>query len=443
MIRWLTIGVLSAALIGTAVWGYQEHEEKNKVLLQAENSYQRSFHELTYYMDLLHDEIGTVLAMNSHQKLSPKFVDIWRVTSEAHSNVSQLPLGLIPFYNTEQFLSEIGDFTYRTAIRNLDDEPLTDEEAKVLEGLYTQANEIKNELRHIQHQALENDIRWMDVQLALINNDQNENTIIDGLRTVESSVEGFSETNSKSGLIGLADKPNHLVQLEGDKLSEEEAKTLSKDIFEISDNADVSITRSGAGADVPVYSITYNQDEKYGYMDVTEKGGYPLSILVERPIADKKLSLNEGAEKANNFLEQFGFEDMKLYQSTEYDNNGLYSFLYNQDGIKVFADAVEIKVALDNGDLIGLSANKYYSNHHEREINEPELTEEEALDYVNPNVEIHEKGLAIIENELNEEVLAYEFLGTLGNDTYRIYINAMNGNEEKVEKLDGKELRYS
>lgn len=134
---------------------------------------------------------------------------------------------------------------------------------------------------------------------------------------------------------------------------------------------------------------------------------------------------------------------MKLYQSTEYDNNGLYSFLYNQDGVKVFADAVEIKVALDNGDLIGLSANKYYSNHHEREINEPELTEEEALDYVNPSVEIQEKGLAIIENDLNEEVLTYEFLGTLGNDTYRIYINASNGNEEKVEKLDGKELRYS
>ncbi|MHA6251083.1 germination protein YpeB [Oceanobacillus sp. CAU 1775] len=443
MIRWLTIGILSVALIGTGVWGYQEHQEKNQVLIQAENSYQRSFHELTYYMDLLHDEIGTVLAMNSHQKLSPKFVDIWRVTSEAHSNVSQLPLGLLPFYNTEAFLSEIGEFTYRTAVRNLDDEPLTNEETKVLEQLYTQANEIKDELRHIQHQALDNNIRWMDVQLALINNDEDANPVIDGLRTVDSSAQGYSETNSKSGLVGLANKTNYFDQLDGDSFSEEDAIEIGKDIFEIENEEDISITRSSDGAEIPVYSLTYNNNEKYGYMDITEKGGHPLSILVERPIEAKEMSLHDGAERAEEYLKKFGFEDMVLYQSTEYDSNGLYSFLYNQDGIRVFSDAVEMKIALDNGDLIGFTANRYYSNHHEREINEPEISEEEALSFVNPSVEIQEKGLAIIENDLNEEVFTYEFLGTLGNDTYRIYINAMNGNEEKVEKLDGKELRYS
>ncbi|MCC5691562.1 PepSY1/2 domain-containing protein, partial [Klebsiella pneumoniae] len=140
--------------------------------------------------------------------------------SEAHSNVSQLPLGLIPFYNAEAFLSDIGDFTYRTAVRNLDDEPLTNEETEVLEQLYSQADEIKNELRNIQHQALNNNIRWMDVQLALINNDQSENTIIDGLRTIDKSAEGYSETNSKSGLIGIANKTNYFDQLEGKEFSE-------------------------------------------------------------------------------------------------------------------------------------------------------------------------------------------------------------------------------
>src|SRR5690606_18534273 len=144
MIRWITIGALTLGLIGTAVWGYQEHQEKNAILIQAENSYQKSFHELTYYMDLLNDEIGTVLAMNSHERLSPQFVDIWRIASEANTNVSPLPLGLLPFKKTEEFISDIGDFTYRTAHRNLDDDPLTSEETKVLEDLYVQAKEIKD-----------------------------------------------------------------------------------------------------------------------------------------------------------------------------------------------------------------------------------------------------------------------------------------------------------
>ncbi|HWJ80545.1 MAG TPA: germination protein YpeB, partial [Niallia sp.] len=42
----------------------------------------------------------------------------------------------------------------------------------------------------------------------------------------------------------------------------------------------------------------------------------------------------------------------------------------------------------------------------------------------------------------NKEVLCYEFIGTLDNDTYRIYINAENGIEEKVEKLKNAEPVY-
>lgn len=444
MIRWITIGILSLGLVGAAIWGYQEHQEKNAILIQAENSYQKSFHELSYYMDLLHDEIGTVLAMNSHERLSPKFVDIWRITSEAHSNVSQLPLGLLPFNKTEEFLSNIGDFTYRTAIRNLDDDPLTEDETKVLEDLYVQANDIKDELRHVQHLALENNLRWMDVQLALVNNDQTDNTIIDGFKTVEKQVEGYAEANSQSGLIGVSTKTeDHFENLPGKELSEEEALDKSRKIFDINSKENIEITPSGDGADIPIYSVSYQNDEKRAYMDLSQKGGYPLTLLIERPVENKKLSLHDGQEHAEKYLEQFDFDDMELYQSMELNNVGMYSFNYNQDGIRIYSDSVEVKVALDNGDVLGVTASEYYSNHHEREIDEPELTEEEAREFVNTNVQIEESGLAIITNDVDEEVLTYEFLGTFNNDTYRIFINAMDGREEKVEKLGGKELKYS
>lgn len=65
MLRGILIGVLAAGIAGTAYWGYQEHREKNAILLNSENNYQRAFHDLTYQLDLLHDEIGTTLAMNS------------------------------------------------------------------------------------------------------------------------------------------------------------------------------------------------------------------------------------------------------------------------------------------------------------------------------------------------------------------------------------------
>ena len=71
MFRGVLITVLSLGVAGTAFWGYQEHREKNAILINAENNYQRAFHDLTYQVDVLHDKIGTTLAMNSRQSLSP------------------------------------------------------------------------------------------------------------------------------------------------------------------------------------------------------------------------------------------------------------------------------------------------------------------------------------------------------------------------------------
>lgn len=444
MLRWILIGVLSIGIIGTGVWGYQEHQEKNAVLTQAENEYQRAFHELTYHMDLLNNEIGSALAMNSANGLSPQLVDIWRLSSEALTDVGQLPLGLLPFNKTEEFLSNISDFTYRTGIRNLEDDPLTEEETKTLNNLYDQSADIKNELRQVQHIALDNNLRWMDVQVALANQDeQSDNTIIDGLKTVEDTVDGFEESNVDSPIEGTSSKDHSYKNLPGEKISEEEAIEKSKELFNVTNEDNLSITKSGEGSDIPLYSISYQNDEKHGYMDMSVRGGHPITLLVDRSVEEAKISLNEGMEIADNYLDQLNFDDMTLLRSSQFDNIGVYSYISNQDDVRVYSDAIEVKVALDNGDILGLTAKNYFMNHTERDIPEPEISIEEAKEEVNPNVEIQEEFMAIIDNDLGEEVLTYEFLGVLGDETYRIFINAMDGKEEKVEMLNGKEINYA
>ena len=440
MIRGIIITVLSIGVISLGYWGYKEHQEKNAILIQAENTYQRSFHELTYHMDLLHDKIGTSLAMNSSESLSPQFVDIWRLTSEALSNVGQLPLTLLPFNKTEEFLSNIGDFTYRTAIRDLNDEPLSSKEMDTLRQLYEQAGEIKDELRQVQHVVLNENLRWMDVQLALATEDEQvDNTIIDGFQTVEKKVEGFSEANTDSALSIATTKEHEYKNITGKNISQDEALKIGKELLQVEDENNLSITESGEGADVQTYSISYENDEKRAYMDLTKKGGHPITILVQRPIGEKQLSLSEGLEQAEKYVKQFDFENMQLYQSTEFDKVGVYSFLYHQDDIRVYSDAIEVKVSLDNGDILGLTARNYFMNHIKRNIPEVKITVDEAKDKVNEQVDIQEQYMAIIDNDLGEEVLTYEFLGILNDETYRIFINATNGIEERVEKLSNTE----
>ncbi|PAF12489.1 hypothetical protein CHH61_25025, partial [Shouchella clausii] len=73
------------------------------------------------------------------------------MTSEAQSDVGQLPLTLLPFNKTEELLAGISDFTYRAAVRDLEKEPLTEEEYKKLKSMYTKSEDIQNELRNVQH----------------------------------------------------------------------------------------------------------------------------------------------------------------------------------------------------------------------------------------------------------------------------------------------------
>src|SRR5690625_2814795 len=443
MIRSILIGILTIGLIGVGYWGYKEHEEKNSLLIHTENDYQRSFHQLAYHMDLLHDKIGTSLAMNSADRLSPQFVDIWKLASNAQNDVSQLPLSLLPFNKTEEFLTNIGNFTYKTAIRNLDDDPLTDKELDSLQKYYEQAAKIKDELREAQYLTLKDNLRWMDVELALATEDnQADNSIIDGLQTVEDGVGEFADGNKDNPLMSREEKDYSYKQISGERKNEQQIANFAQKIFSIKNNDNLQVSKSLEGADVQNYNVSYEDDKKSIFMDVTEQGAHPVTILVNREINDQKLSLNDGLKEAEKYVNQFDYNQVDALQSQQYDNTGVYTFVYKEDDVRVYPDSITIKIALDNGDVLGFNARNYLINHHDRNIKKPKLTVEEAEKYVNKNLTIQDHHLALIENDVEEEVLTYAFLGTLNNETFRIFINAEDGLEEMVEKLTGTETNF-
>lgn len=440
MIRGILIGILSIAVIGTSYWGYKEHQEKSAVLIQAENSYQRAFHDLTYRVDQLHDRIGATLAMNSRESLSPALADVWRITSEAQSDVGQLPLALLPFNKTEEFLAGISDFSYKAAVRDLEKDPLTEKEYKTLKSMYSEAADVQKELRKVQSLVLENNLRWMDVELALASGQkQMDNTIVDGLKTVEENVKSYSESQFGASLTSMK-KNLGFDNLEGKEINAKEAEKIAKKFVE-NKVTDIKVTENGDGADYGFFSVSMDDKEQKVdiNMDITKKGGYPIFLVQNREVAEKKISLNQATENARKFLNEHGFKDLDLFESAQYDNVGVFSFVSIENGVRIYPDALRMKVALDDGQVIGFSARDYLAAHKKRDIPKPKISKEEAAKMLNPSLEVQEDRLALILNEFKEEVLCYEFLGTIENDTYRIFINAEDGTEEKVEILKNPE----
>ncbi|WP_338470114.1 germination protein YpeB [Niallia sp. XMNu-256] len=446
MFRGILIAGLSLAVAGTTIWGYQEHREKNAVLINAENNYQRAFHELTYQIDLLHDKIGTTLAMNSRQSLSPTLAEVWRITSQAHSDVGQLPLTLLPFNKTEEFLAQVGDFSYRAAVRDLDKDPLTEEEYATLKQLYGRAEEIQDELRKVQHVAMENNLRWMDVELALVSGkQQGDNAIIDGFKTVEKTVEGYDETDLGVAFVDMKVNDNSYDHLKGKTITKNEAVKVAKKFIGLSNDTQVQITENAKGSDYGFYSISF-EDKKTNQisnMDITKKGGHPLWYMLSRDVKSQEISLNDAANRAVQFLKDHGFKDLEVFESAQYDNLGVFTIIKSLDGVRVYPKSLKVKVALDNGQIVGFSNEDYLKSvTSDTEVAKPSITVAEAREKINPQVEVMEERQAVIINDLNEAVLCYEFMGTLDKDTYRIFINAETGQEEKVEKMKNAEPIY-
>ncbi|UZJ80809.1 germination protein YpeB [Fictibacillus sp. KU28468] len=447
MIRTVLIALLVLAIAGTGYWGYSEHQQKNAILIQAENNYQRAFHDLNFNVDALHDKIGETLAMNSKRQLSPTLAQVWRLTSEAHNNVGQLPLSLLPFNKTEDFLTKMGDFSYRVSLRDLEKKPLSDKEHATLKKLYANSSEIQNELRRTEALASKNNLRWMDVEMALANNKQPEdNTIIDGFKTVDKSSEGFSQTDFGPEVSNMHNaKKRNVSKLEGKNITKQEAKKLAIKFFQLKKNVRINVKETGKGSQYKAYSITmYNPDTKATtYMDVTKKGGYPLWVLQDRKVAAQKISLNDAQKEAISFLTLHMKSKMEVVSANQYDNIAVFTFVSVQDGVRIYPDSISIKVALDNGDIMGYQGTDFLTSHHDRTIPPAKINEKQARTKLNPKFKVMEKHMAIIKNDVQQEVYCYEFLGLLGDETYVIYISALNGDEEQVKKLKEGEPDYS
>ena len=319
MLRGILITVLTLGVAGTAYWGYQEHREKNAILLNAENNYQRAFHDLAFNIDLLHDKIGTTLAMNSRKSLSPALVEVWRIASQANSNVGQLPLTLLPFNKTEEFLAKIGDFSYQTAVRDLDKNPLDDKEYAALQGLYKQSADIQGEIRKVQHLVLKNNLRWMDVEMALATGKESaDNTIIDGFKTVEKTVGAYSETDFGPAFINMQKKDENYEHLSGNSITKQEAIKTAKQYANLGENVTVKVEKNGKGSNYGFYSVSLQnkQNNLEANMDITKKGGHPIWLIVARDVKKQSIGLNDATNKAIEFLKQHDFKDLDLFEST-------------------------------------------------------------------------------------------------------------------------------
>lgn len=429
--------IMSLLFIGAIYWGYQEHQEKNSILIKAENQYQRAFHDLTFHVEQLHQQLGTTLAVNSTSQSYHRkgLVNVWRLTSQAQNEINQLPLTLLPFNEAEDFLSRIANFAYKTAVRDLSKQPLTPDEFKTMKTLYANSEQISKELIGMQKEVLANNLRWMDVEIALASEkSNNDNTIIDGFKTVDKKVSEYPEINWGPSVSSMYQKRT-IKMLGGKMVTAEDIKKLAAK-FTKAPNAEIRVVENAKGTEYASYSATVNDGKNNKLqMDFTQKGGQLIWFMNSRDIGEKKVDLEKARASADAFLDEHGFSGMKAVSYDLHNNMGAFTYVSVQSGVLIYPDKLTVKVALDNGQTVGLQANDYVYEHRKRKLPSPIITKAEAKKALNPEMKVHTEQLALIDNDLGEEVLCYEYTGEINGSLYRIYINSESGLEESIEEM--------
>lgn len=433
--------VMTLILFGSLYWGYQEHQEKNSILIKAENQYQRAFHDLSFHVDQLHHELGNTLAVNSaSQNFQRKgLVNAWRLTSQAQSDINQLPLTLLPFNQAEEFLSKIANFSYKTSVRDLGKQPLSQDEFKTLKTLYTDSAEISKSLNGVQEKVIANSLRWMDVEVAIATEkSMRDNSIIDGFKTVDKKVGEYPEINWGPSVASMYQK--RTIKMLGGRMSTPEdvkrqaAKFLDLDAVKAKD---IRVVENGQGTEYSSFSATYkaNKSDNPIEMDFTKKGAQLIWFENPRDVGKPVLSVREAQRKAGDFLARHGYASMKAVTYDEGVGSTVFTFVSSQDGVLIYPAKLTVKVAMDDGGALSIQAGDYIYEHRKRTIPKPKLMSAEARAALNPEFVVSREQMALIDNDADKEVLCYEFVGKINGAGYKIFVNAETGIEESIEQL--------
>lgn len=352
---------------------------------------------------------------------------VWREANLAMCYLVMLPIESQEIENTEKFLNQVSEYSYALFNKNMNGQDLTEEDVTKIQELYNYSNDLSNTLTEMLEELNEGTLNWEDLK---------NNT--EGSEISENGDSNIIEQNfhEYTGLIYDGAYSEHITSSEkrgltGDDISEEDAKKIAEEFIGVDKIKETKNNGFVENGNIPVYrfEIITNEDKTIG-ISISKKGGHVVFMNYDRDITGENITQQEAIQKGKEYLASKGFENMQETYSTK--NNGFITvnYAYKQGNVIIYSDLIKVKIALDNGEIIGIETTGYLNCHYEREIPTNLITAEEASKNISQNVQMEVKGLAMIPTEFNTEVLCYEIKGKVNEIEFLTYVNAQTGKEQ-------------
>lgn len=423
-----------------AVLGLYTYKRERQFRQTAENNYNMAFFELVSYVENVETYLAKSLISSTPEHGAETLTHVWREANLAQSYLARLPMGSQELANTSKFLNQVSDYSFSLSRKNINNQNLTDDDFNNLKELHTYSVELENTLNQLSADINDGRIKWGELtnKGSSVFLTQVSNISKDSFDNLE---ENFHEY---SGLIYDGAFSEHMTSVEkkgltGEEISEEEAKKIATDFIGNDRVGEINSNGVSEDTDIPSYDFSIkakNDKNEIITVSVSKKGGHIIFMNYNRNIEVESISQERADEIGKNFLNSKGFPNMKETYYLKQNGVVTINYAYNQKStngnVIVYPDLIKVKVALDNGEILGIETTGYLNSHYERNIPVAKITKEKAKENLNKNLQIESEGMAIIPTEFKTEIFCWEFKGKVDDTEFLVYINAETGAEEDI-----------
>lgn len=423
------IAVSAILIIITGILIYYLTDQKKQYTVLKENDYNMAFYEVVDYVQNVKTYLAKTMISNSAEHGAEMLTHVWKEANLAQTYLGMLPIESQELENTEKFLNQVSEYSYSLSRKNIEGNGISEDDQSKIKELYDYSNDLSNTLNEMSIELNNGTLTWADLM-------RNE----EGAEIAEVSTFDVVENNfhEYTGLIYDGAFSEHLISNEkkgliGDDINEETAKQKAMEFVGSDKIKKIDSNGYVENGNIPVYrfEIKTNEDTTIG-ISISKKGGHVVLLNYNRNVSEEKISEKDAVEKGKNFLNEKGFSNM--HETYYMKENGFITinYAYKQEDVVIYADLIKVKVALDNGEIVGLETTGYLNSHFEREIPSTKISLEDAKASLTSHAEVLSSGLAIIPTEWMNELLCYEFKGKVENIDFIAYINAQTGKEEDI-----------
>lgn len=433
-----SLALLLAA--GTGIWGYNQYQDKVRLQNHLASRYQSSFYQLSDHVEKLEVLLAKGMVTSSPTQNLVIFSEIWNESNSAKESLSNVPVSNQALTRTNKFLTQVGDFAYTLNKQGTKGTPPSTSDWQKLIALHRQAGILNTELNKVETTVLDNVSVWSAFR-----------------RETDESLKKGGKPVPAQGLIKLEQMMNeypalvydgpfseHLATrkaegLVGSEVSQDLAQAKMISFCDGIGNQRWTAKSTGLTKGLlPAYSYQLTPVGKKAPAivgEMSKKGGHPLWFLNTRDVKQSRINRTEAVKRAKAFLEKKGIPNMEPTYSIEQQNIATISFALKEQDITIYPDIINLKIAMDNGEVMGWEALNYYMSHKERNLPKATLSRQEAQEKLNPNLKVRSSKLALIPDDMRSEKLCWEFNSYLGQDQFLVYIDAKSGDQRKVLKI--------